>query len=270
MSQVWVFAGGGDSEIFGLMPFLQTHFPHCHFERKSPVNNKPGPKPNSKPRHEPRLQGEIGLSLLEPEPNPKLRSKPRHEPRPQGETGLFLLEVIKKRLNIALATQGKCDIIFIFDDLDYREKTTAENELRTAIQEILAYHSATNIQVVVAFGKPEIESWIIANWHNTIGRDAEFRAIAGKCYHWLEKKRFVAGDNPENFGLDPSLPSYHTKLSEAIIEAVQTCAAAETQTPYSKALHTPRFVRQLNPDQVKAKCPVFRAFFEQLQTMCHP
>lgn len=239
MSQVWVFAGGGDSEIFGLMPFLQTHFPHCQFERKSPVNNKPGPKP-------------------------------RREPRPQGETGLSLIELVKKRLHIALATQEPCQIIFIFDDLDYRDKTTAEQELHTAVQEILAHHSTTKFQLIITFGKPEIEAWIIANWHNTVGRDAEFRTIAEQCHRWLREKRDVPVDNPESFGLNPTLASYHTKLSEAIIEAVQTCAAAETQTPYSKALHTPRFVRQLNPDQVKAKCPVFRAFFEQLQTVCHP
>lgn len=239
MSQVWVFAGGGDSEIFGLMPFLQTHFPQCQFERKSPVSNKPGPKP-------------------------------RREPRPQGETGLSLIEVVKKRLTIALTTQEPCQIIFIFDDLDYRDKTTAENELKNAVENILNQHSASQIQLVIAFGKPEIEAWIIANWQNTVGRDIEFRAIAGQMYHWLITTKYVPADEPENFGLDFELPSYHIKLSEAIIEAAEQCAMQENQPRYSKAIHTPRFIQQINPEQVKAKCPVFRAFFEQLQTLCRP
>jgi len=42
---VWVFAGGGEAEVRGLIPFLQKNFPGCQFERKTPARIKPGPKP---------------------------------------------------------------------------------------------------------------------------------------------------------------------------------------------------------------------------------
>lgn len=45
---VWLFAGGGESEIDGLVPFLRKHFPHCHFERITPARIKRGPKPGKK------------------------------------------------------------------------------------------------------------------------------------------------------------------------------------------------------------------------------
>lgn len=32
---IWVFAGGGESEVRGLIPFLRKHFPGCTFERKT-------------------------------------------------------------------------------------------------------------------------------------------------------------------------------------------------------------------------------------------
>ncbi len=43
---VWVFAGGGEAEVRGLIPFLEKNFPGCSFKRKTPINQKPGPKPN--------------------------------------------------------------------------------------------------------------------------------------------------------------------------------------------------------------------------------
>ena len=42
---VWVFAGGGESEVRGLIPFLEQNFSNCKFERKTPARQKPGPKP---------------------------------------------------------------------------------------------------------------------------------------------------------------------------------------------------------------------------------
>jgi hypothetical protein len=44
----WVFAGGGDSEIRGLIPFLRMRFSGYDFERKTPVRQKRGPKPGVK------------------------------------------------------------------------------------------------------------------------------------------------------------------------------------------------------------------------------
>ncbi len=39
---VWVFAGGGESEVNGLIPhFLEKQFPDCQFDRKTPILNRP-------------------------------------------------------------------------------------------------------------------------------------------------------------------------------------------------------------------------------------
>jgi hypothetical protein len=42
---VWLFSGGGEAEVRGLVPFLKANFPEYQFERKSPVRRKPGPRP---------------------------------------------------------------------------------------------------------------------------------------------------------------------------------------------------------------------------------
>ena len=50
---VWVFAGGGEAEVRGLIPFLEKNFPSYKFERKTPVLQKPGPKPGKAKRNIP-------------------------------------------------------------------------------------------------------------------------------------------------------------------------------------------------------------------------
>jgi len=49
---VWVFAGG-EAEVRGLIPFLEKNFPSYKFERKTPVLQKPGPKPGKAKRNIP-------------------------------------------------------------------------------------------------------------------------------------------------------------------------------------------------------------------------
>ncbi|MDD1428476.1 hypothetical protein MEO94_29330 [Dolichospermum sp. ST_sed9] len=56
---VWVFAGGGEAEVRGLIPFLEQNFPGCKFERKTPVLQKPGPKPGKVSGY-----GKTGKSLI--------------------------------------------------------------------------------------------------------------------------------------------------------------------------------------------------------------
>ena len=72
---VWVFAGGGQSEISGLLPYLRREFPNCDFQRVTPVSNKEGIKPN------------------------KLGAKPKTDRASQGLTGKSLLKEIEERLN---------------------------------------------------------------------------------------------------------------------------------------------------------------------------
>ncbi|MEY3327740.1 MAG: hypothetical protein RLZZ115_621, partial [Cyanobacteriota bacterium] len=97
---VWVFAGGGESEVGlrkkdgagggktgGLITFLENTFPGCTFERKTPIRQKPSPKPNKSTSY--------------------------------GRTGQSLIEQIQEQLPIALKEKrNQCDLIFVFDDLD--------------------------------------------------------------------------------------------------------------------------------------------------------
>ena len=93
---VWVFAGGGQSEISGLLPYLHREFPNCDFQRVTPVSNKDGIKPN------------------------KLGAKSKTERTSQGLTGKSLLKEIEERLNHKFRLNDPiCDLILIFDDLDY-------------------------------------------------------------------------------------------------------------------------------------------------------
>ena len=57
---VWLFAGGGESEVRGLVPFLEKNFAGCTFERKTPIRQKPGPKP---PKN--RAESAYGISSSE-------------------------------------------------------------------------------------------------------------------------------------------------------------------------------------------------------------
>jgi hypothetical protein len=88
---IWLFAGGGEAEIRGLVPFLRKHFNKCSFDRKTPVIRKPGPKP--------------GI-----------------QPPGYGRTGKSLVTEIKERLEMALSKGERCDQILIIDDLDCRDR----------------------------------------------------------------------------------------------------------------------------------------------------
>ncbi|WP_265239484.1 hypothetical protein [Lyngbya sp. CCAP 1446/10] len=80
------------------MPFLEKTFPGCRFERKTPVRQKPGPKPNKAGSY--------------------------------GKTGNSLIEQIKEELPIALKGEAnKCDLILVFDDLDCRDSQTQKSKI---------------------------------------------------------------------------------------------------------------------------------------------
>jgi len=57
---VWIFAGGGEAEIRGLVNFFRKHFINCEFERKTPIRPKPVPQKVKKKRH---ALGQTGESL---------------------------------------------------------------------------------------------------------------------------------------------------------------------------------------------------------------
>jgi hypothetical protein len=137
---VWVFSGGGEAEVRGLLPCLEKTFPGCTFERKTPVRHKPGPKPNKASSY--------------------------------GRTGTSLIEQIKQELPIALkAEPNQCDLILVFDDLDCRDSQTQKFKI---LEELSKIPGAADIERFVGFAAPEIEAWIIADWNNSIAKHSDF------------------------------------------------------------------------------------------------
>lgn len=98
---VWVFAGGGEAEVRGLIPFLEKNFPECRFERKTPVRQKPGPRPSKTVSY--------------------------------GRTGQSLIKQISEELPIALQYEpNKCNLILVFDDLDCRSPERQREKIMSA------------------------------------------------------------------------------------------------------------------------------------------
>ena len=238
----WVFAGGGESEISGLKPFLDKSFPKCEFKLCTPIRNKPAPKF-------------------------------RREAPSQGYTGRSLLDQIKAQLYIKLDLKDPCDLIVIFDDLDYplteAQELNFADQKRQTFEDFLKqiwkkYPERPPIDHIIGFAKPELESWVIADWEQTVAKSPEFRERSKSMQHWLATKRKVSFSSPEDFGLDSSFEkSYHKKLSDVIIEASEK----QEGIRYSKQIHTARFIRNLDSAIAKQKCPEFRKFFITLSRL---
>lgn len=229
---MWVFAGGGESEIRGLMPFLGKHFSSCNFERRTPVRLKWGPKPGVKTK-------DVGM----------------------GKTGKDLARQITRELDAALRG-GRCDLILVIDDLDCFCREERHKLLLEAISKI---PDAAAISRVIAFAAPEIESWIIADWDNTVAKHIDFRGCAKAMQHWLSKEKKVVFADPESFGeYDPERKTCKEKLSDQIIEASLEHGARNS---YSKGTHTPHFLREIEPTVVARKCPLFKLFYNEMIKM---
>jgi Domain of unknown function (DUF4276) len=228
---VWVFAGGGESEISGLFPFLRKHFQNCQFHLCAPIRKKPGPKPRS--------------SIIT-----------------QGFTSESLIEQIKIRLQEKFNFKDSCDLILIFDDLDYDFADQKRQEFEDFLNQLWQkYPELSPIKQIIGFAKPELESWVIADWDQTVGRDPEFRKKHKAMQHWLVSDQQVSFSSPEDFGLNPAITqSYNQKLSNAIIEASEQSEG----TRYSKQQHTSRFIKNLDSAIAQQKCPEFRKFFTSL------
>lgn len=232
---VWVFAGGGESEVRGLIPFLEKNFPGCSFERKTPVRQKPGPKPNKAVSY--------------------------------GRTGLSLLDQIKEEIPIALkGEQNKCALILVFDDLDCRDPTT---QRETILQELSKVPECAGIEKFVGFAAPELEAWIIADWDNSIAKHSAFRGRHERMRYWLRKQRNVPFDSPESFSeYDSEKDCCREKLSKALIESTEQDEADRNKPRFSKRLHTPLLLLEINSNTVQQKCPLFRELYNYLNNFC--
>lgn len=237
---VWVFYGGGEAEVRGFFPFLEKTFPGCIFIRKTPVRNKPGPKPN-------KASG-------------------------QGRTGQSLIEQIKQELPIALkAEPNKCDLILVFDDLDCRDSQEEKKKIEKIWSEISKkIPECADIKKFVGFAAPEIEAWIIADWNNSIATNSDFR---GKRHErmrwWLSTQRKVSFENPEAFSeYDAEKDCCREKLSEALIDSSVQDEVDRGKARFSKGLHTPLLLGEIDPNEVQKKCRLFRELYNYLNNFC--
>jgi hypothetical protein len=232
---VWVFAGGGEAEVRGLIPFLEQNFSNCKFERKTPVRQKPGPKPGK------------GNSY--------------------GRTSQSLIEQIIKELPIALRYEpNKCNLILVFDDLDCRTPELQENIILDAISTI---PECTDINKLVMFAAPELEAWIIADWNNSIARHPDFRGRHKRMRYWLRQQKNIPFNEPESFSeYDEDRDCCREKLSQALVDSSVLAEFDSLSTRYSKGLHTPALLQDIRPEEVQQRCPLFRKLYNYLNHFC--
>ncbi|MBR8838450.1 MAG: hypothetical protein DSM106950_31745 [Stigonema ocellatum SAG 48.90 = DSM 106950] len=232
---VWVFAGGGHSEVQALIPFLRKHFPRCRFERKTPVRQKPGSKPNKAVSY--------------------------------GKTGQSLIDQISEELPIALKYEPNiCDLILVFDDLDCRPPESQREKILEAISKI---QESVDIEKFVGFASPELESWIIADWSHSIGQHPDFRSRHQRMRWWLSTERNVPFDSPESFSeYDRQKDCCQEKLSEALIDSSVLDEFDSSLPRFSKGLHTPLLLGEIQPNEVQKRCPLFRELYNYLNNFC--
>lgn len=224
---IWVFSGGGESEVRGLIPLLERVRPDFIFERKSPVRRKPGPRPSNEPGY--------------------------------GRTGKSLGQQIEKLLFESLDSGEDCDLILVIDDLDCHDPDERRRLFDSSIARV---DRATDVEHFVGFASPEIEAWIIADWDQSIAKDPDFRGCHQEMRHWLSTQKAVPFSQPETFSsLDEEKESCLDKLSDAIVRSSVECGA---RTRYSKGVHTARFLRVISPEVVSGKCPHFREMCNRL------
>jgi hypothetical protein len=232
---IWVFAGGGEAEVRGLIPFLEKNFPAYRFERKTPVRKKPGPKPNMAASY--------------------------------GRTGQSLIKQISEQLPIALQFEPNiCDLILVFDDLDCRSSEKQKEKILLAISKI---KESSGIKKLVVFAAPELESWIIADWNNSIGQHPDFRNRHLRMRWWLSTQKNIPFDSPESFSeYDSERDCCREKLSEAIIDSSVLDEFDSTLTRFSKGLHTPQLLLDIQPTEVQKRCPLFSELYNYLSNFC--
>jgi len=245
---VWLFASAGHSEIKALPQFLNKNFPRLNFQRKFPASRKPAPK---------------------------LRSDRVPNPLSQGASGKHLARCITQVLKDSFSKGSEiCDLILVIDDLDCcnqeQRNTIFLEAIVKAFKDLQDEYKLTPEQIekisaipkYIGFAVPEIESWIIADWSNTIaGNSSKFRTREVLMKRYLQNKN-VPCDAPESFGeFDPEKQACKEKLSELLIESSH-CKPTEDSVygfeTYSKALNTPEMLLNLDMQTVSSKCPNFR------------
>ena len=211
----------------GLIPLLKNICKDHTFERKSPVRRKLGPRPSNVPSY--------------------------------GRTGKSLAEQIEKLLFESLKAKECCDLILVIDDLDCHDPDARRELFDKSIGNV---DQAANRENYIGFASPEVEAWIVADWDHSVAKDPDFRGCHDQMRHWLSTQKAVPFDRPETFSsYERDKDSCRDKLSDAIIESSIYFGA---KVRYSKAIHTPRFLRTIHPEVVSMKCPFLRELHNRL------
>lgn len=230
---MWVYAGGGEAEVGGFVPFLQRHL-RCTFERRTP-RPKPGPRP--------------GVIIY------------------SGNTGRSFTKEIRD--DLLRYWDGSAQAILVLDDADIEDPTSRIAAIEAAVTEALAAKGSAPAvpapEISIALAVPELEIWLLADWENT------FKMAFGNCHsavrHTLSTEWGVDFSHPENFRVIDADGQYR-KISVIIQEVIRL--KCETNPKYSKATDTPRLLLQSNPAAISRKCPYFRRFWNGMRNLCSP
>ena len=231
---VWVFAGGGETEVAGLIKFLQKLFPNYLFTRYTPFDStKKGVKPNRKSTF--------------------------------GVTGKSLIQSIQKYLPVAfLNEKHKPNLILVIDDLDCGDLNHQREQFLDCITNI---DKTKNIERYIAFAAPEIESWIIADWDHTLAKAEKFKAKHQRMRHWLSTQKKVPFDRPESFReYDPDKKTCKEKLSNLLIEA-SSQEIEDQGKEYKKSEDSPELLLRIEKEILVQKCPIFGDFHYFMQRL---
>ena len=236
---VWMFAGGGATEVDGLPVFLQKNFGAHKIQRMTPIVHKKAPRPSKYPAP--------GLAETQ-------------------EIVTMTGEELSKQIQCILRkywSTGNCETILVIDDLDCHNPSNRRSLFENAVRR---YVPDTNLPVIVGFAAPEIEAWIIADWHNTFEQDYEFKNTNDTQYAHQIRRELTeyyqrnGGDisSPESFSeLDPARGACARKLSEGMIDIIYRISGIN----YSKADHSVRMIKQADANRVQERCPQFRPVF---------
>jgi len=231
---VWVFAGGGETEVAGLIKFLQKLFPNYLFTRYTPFDStKKGAKPNRKSTF--------------------------------GVTGKSLIQSIQQYLPVAfLNEKHKPNLILVIDDLDCGDLNHQRQQFLDCITNI---DKTENIERYIAFAAPEIESWIIADWDHTLAKAKTFKAKHQRMRHWLSTQKKVPFDQPESFGeYNHNKKSCKEKLSNLLIEA-SSQEIEDQGKEYKKSEDSPELLLRIEKEILVQKCPIFGDFHHFMQRL---
>ncbi len=226
---VWVYAGGGHSEL-GLIPWLQRHFRGVKFERRMPQKTKPGPRPGVSP----------------------------HEV--VGNSGKALDKLIKDNL-AEYWQKNNADVLLLLDDTDCEAPAKRRESLQRAVKDAIAPDDLPCVAIALAV--PELEVWLLADWQNAFAKN--YGGFQVKMRDKL-KKEGVDFTNLESFDCrcKKEEGEEYRKISETLKEAFDTCSG--TSTRYSKGTDTSRLLMQVDPAVVAQNCPHFKTFWNKLNS----